>query len=504
MASTNNSVYVLFVIDFTVVIMTKGNHRDTEEGLSLLLGMDASTLRVVSEASDDDQVDDSSLLQDGHKRMISNSTPKVSVRMPVDLPQIDSNAFILSPTDGTISRPVASHIVQVVNLVDSDGNSKSATQRDLPVMYQGLIASIPIRKGQVIFTERAMEATQIPVSCSVCQNNPYMTGYRVRACQDCFRSLEPASSLSQIRDEEHTQNLPLKDLWPIAEYSLDGENNSYQAYSSKRIVEVQHSSRHSHSHLVNQIYRCQGCQALFCSLICAESHEKHLPSCCANTKAIQAIIHKYCGFSKDDYLPDSKSCTENTDESTMYINPSFVLATRMFCHATQMYRRLRDYSSWDDPFSTFCGEPSSLTANSLSPSTSSGADSIQSCYLALCSALEIDTTEENYPLTLNLFRRYVSVAQRNGFYIATQSPFSVYYQSLLRRAHNKKDTIEQLAYCLGSKNGKLDRNMDRQVDEKVRFVDQSASTFYERTNRFLVYSRDCCDIFIDRQNQSLL
>jgi hypothetical protein len=76
---------------------------------------------------------------------------------------------------------------------------------------------------------------------------------------------------------------------------------------------------------------------------------------------------------------------------------------------------------------------------------------------------------------LSLFGRLTSVAARNGFNITTQSPFRAYYSGMTRanggrNSDRHKHSVKKLARALGSPDGELKRDMDREVEEKVRIL----------------------------------
>ena len=481
----------------------------SDEGLCHLLGMDVASFRLLSDAADDDKEEGRALIATSNipSRNATDVMMTIHRMIPVDNPRfLDENAFIVSPVDGTIARPISSKVVQLVNHVDVTNMTPPNT-----VANQGLVAVTPIRKGQVVFTERAMIATQIPVACSICTPISISSSrgqlYRIKACQYCFRSLEPASSIANTSGD----TLPLAHLWPIAEYRLEElSHDSNSSYASP--ANIPDRKLHSNSfQLVTDIYPCPCCQALFCSYTCARQARRQMFSCCSITRSIQAVLHQlYC-------------LGQNESNCMTMVEPTLVLATKMFCHATQQYRvhynnRVHSIDEiqspnggaldpWQDPYLHFCGEAhdihafpsldswvstptSGLSSGTSSRSTSSTSSDttiidyinpstnvLHETYVSLCSALDITPEEGNFPLTVNLFHRYISVAQRNGFNLATQSPFTPYYHSLVRMSnkdvggmvptHRHQDIMQQLAFCLGSKDGKLDRTMDSIMDEKV-------------------------------------
>jgi hypothetical protein len=82
------------------------------------------------------------------------------------------------------------------------------------------------------------------------------------------------------------------------------------------------------------------------------------------------------------------------------------------------------------------------------------------------------TTNERSVLDLDLYCRLTAMAARNGFDVATQSPFRDYHGALLRAAGGrgtKKHAawMKQVAKALGSTDGLLQRGMDHDVERKV-------------------------------------
>jgi len=474
----------------------------SEEGLHLLLGLNVSDFQKMVFVCDDEDEFKPSIFDTAaiNSSICHETTVSLTPSNPstvLHILKIDDYAFYSDPIDGRISSPILSNRVQIVN-VDS--------------CNQGLIAMAAIRKGEVIFTERAMEATQTPVSCCICssssrarnciqkRNHRIPCMYPIKACQHCFRSLQPASSLSQSLDDGQVHTLPMAHLWPIAEYQLKssthfddyyddndyenrsaGHDNNFDDDTERWRHVTQHDSSPKQSskqsffhtyHVVNDIHECKDCNALFCSLTCAQAS---ISSCCFNTRAIQAITHQiYCSV-KDDEVLDTISVDDK-----LHVEPSIILATKMFCHATYSFRLSFDAGTWKDPYSTFCGDYHDLSSFSFNFVTSSSITTtniryplqhiLHISYMLLSSILNITEEEQKYPLCENLYYRYISIAQRNGFHLMTQSPFAVYYNTMrnMYKDSNGSNINQQLATCLGSKDGKLHRHMDQEVDEKVR------------------------------------
>jgi len=172
-----------------------------------------------------------------------------------------------------------------------------------------LIATSSILKGQVIFTERALEGAQVPFGhCS--------SIYTVRACQHCFKSLEPASCLSKEssdsdatsihnNDADHgnssgnctgTGTIPMPELWPVPEYDSMEESNKH----GKKLTKDSQDIGREHLNLMKADRRsgrmtCTNseCGAIFCSRFCAKSHLETMGSCCGCAKAIQKLVHMH-------------------------------------------------------------------------------------------------------------------------------------------------------------------------------------------------------------------
>ena len=114
---------------------------------------------------------------------------------------------------------------------------------DFSVFERGnvLIASKSIRKGDIIFTERAQIAAQ--------QKPMQYTGsgicYSARGCQYCHRSLEMGDCLNKgkcsNKGESGSYAMPLRQLWPIPDYeciyfnSEDEEKEKCDSQASKHI-----------------------------------------------------------------------------------------------------------------------------------------------------------------------------------------------------------------------------------------------------------------------------
>ena len=139
----------------------------------------------------------------------------------------------------------------------------------------GLMATEKIRRGEVIYTERALYAAQIdPVvqfaplfyeECVESQDFKTDFSYSVRACQCCFRSLETSSCLLNIATQDNkdtsipnpnlTKNIPYPNLWPIHDYVPQPIlNNEFSDEQENEGFASQHYN------FPASIHRCQNCQ----------------------------------------------------------------------------------------------------------------------------------------------------------------------------------------------------------------------------------------------------
>jgi len=204
-------------------------------------------------------------------------------------------------------------------------------------------------------------------------------------------------------------------------------------------------------------------------------------------------------------------------------HPPVTLAAKIFCHATEHYRRRQesvpvahknketenknddnqvgvvpDQQMLEGHFLwSLCGDADDLEALEIgvvpasttiqaqqrqSNTTTSGTTTTRYCctldplYQYLKRSLQLTKTEQE-TLSLSFLHMLASKTARNAFGIRTQSPFKPYYASLLRKYGRDSDAhkshMQQVAMALssGSSNNKnttkLERGMDRLVEEKV-------------------------------------
>ena len=301
--------------------------------------------------------------------------------------------------DGQVERPP----VEVVNMASiGRGNA--------------LVTTAPIPRGSVIYTERAVAATQVPP-------------IRIRACQYCYRSLEGIDALSET--------LPWPDLWPVP--SLQFPNLSTGHSGSTPLVEVDHFGR----------LQCRSCGSLFCSAHHHHALEKELGGCCLVNRALKAV-----------------DAMDNTSSSAQ---APVALASRLFCHCVQYYRT-HEQSLTGHFLDGFCGDATDLDVLELGV-----YDKAKRCYTLdllygqLLDILSLSTTEQN-TLSLEFLHKVAAQAARNGFGILTQSPFKTYYASLVRKSTTRDSKEHQanmklVAQALGRES--LERGMDRDIESKV-------------------------------------
>lgn len=279
----------------------------------------------------------------------------------------------------------------------------------------GLVATRPIFRGEVLYTERAAAASQVDE--------------RVKACQSCFRSLEGASTC-QLTDT----SLPLPHLWPILE--LDFTESALDTQEEVR--------RDRHGRI-----QCTRCLALFCTEYCRKEMIKDYGSCCVVTKTLRN-------------LPSILS-----SEEVPCVQSPISLSVRLFCATAEYFRRERSLRGvfWEG----MCGESSDLNALELGVLVDDHY-SLVPIYDSLSESLSL-SKEERSILSLDLFHQLASISARNGFGLLTQSPFKTYYSGLLRQVGGNRDSpshsarLHQVAQALGRP--QLERGLDRVVESLV-------------------------------------
>jgi SET domain len=382
---------------------------------------------------------------------------------------------------------------------------------DVPHKGRGLVAATSLPRGKILYTERAVVACQVispssNSSSTQCTNNGIIgdgnAGHwasgsedgdddlddldgpnEVRACQQCFRSLEPCLN-----------GLPHPELWP----AVVGANSS--------------SSNSSSGNGREWPAQCSdACGSWLCSMRCFQQHMGEYGSCCDLRNAAKLLR------------------LGNGDGADLSAEPAIALAISMLRHCLQYHRQGQTVAATSEKTNDgvsqsavdgtmlrgLCGDPadvtplelgfpdatsdSSHTSSVLDPShvncTARGLDNdgttstqqsqqspspsppipnmtLEPLYKQLVEVWSMSPDEASF-LNLHLFHRLAAMAARNGVGMSPVSPFATYYQALIRRAGGRGTTrharvVEQVALAVskGATN-RLERGMDRHIQEKV-------------------------------------
>lgn len=360
-----------------------------------------------------------------------------------------------------------------------------------------LVATRQIGRGEVIYIERAAIASQIPNFCLACfsRNENHDTNdnsgeskscqslvaenmlgpsrigckcYNVRACQHCFRSLEPVSSitcdntLNPLEASEkpafHSKSssaLPLPSLWSVPEYQ--GRNWTI----TRDVFSICHYERCFAVEEGAGRIVCQQCNALFCSKSCFDAHCNEMGTCCLCSAVVQTMVHETC-------------CCQEEGEEKGTIQPPLILAARMFCAAVFKHR-LQEHPPADDLFAGMCGSECDITPLELGvlhqQQRGQQFYSLKEAHAALSLVLSLSNEEKKNYFSLSFLHRLAAIAARNGFAVASKNPFSTYYSDLIRVAGGRntarhKNYMKEVSLALGSKDGTLQRGMDDEVENR--------------------------------------
>lgn len=475
---------------------------DAEEGLSFLLGglhlSEFTSVEGWEDSQDDDAKEQRSqkegrclltrkagdslpLMRDEQNVSQSLSSPRPDKRIIFSQNERvgDPDSLYTDCYNRAFSPPFGTKVpVRIVDM--SDVNNRGFA----------LVATRQILRGEVIYVEQAAVASQIPDSCSSrnmpCdlagvgtqddETNisgrplaPQLGGehFAVRGCQHCFRSLEPASSVTCAtklipKENESTvqpgpsapASLPQSDLWPILEYkgrSWDVVGDVFSCCRYKRHFAIEQGT----GRVV-----CQQCHALFCSKSCFDAHCNEMGNCCLCSAAVQAMVHQL-------------RCNSQGNEAEAFVQPPLVLASRMFCAAVFKHRSQKSPS---DLYGGMCGNDSDITPLELGvlekEQHGEGRQfySLKEPHAALCRILSLNDEEQLNVFPLSYLHRLAAIAARNSFGVATKSPFSTYYSGLIRSSGGRntnchKKFVNKVSIALGS-DGSLQRDMDEKVKEK--------------------------------------
>jgi hypothetical protein len=294
----------------------------------------------------------------------------------------------------------------------------------------GLVAARRIVRGEVIYTERAAASCQVP-------------GAAVRACQFCFRSLEPARAAcaTTAAAAASDERLPRDELWPVLDVEWKDADETIDKYGRMR---------------------CGRCDSWFCSTHCRDCLQKEYGSCCTLKRIVKELPSLL------------RQHDDGDDEFVAFVHPSIALVMRMWIFDLLHYRKEGTPSTlWND----LCGEAVDVTSLELGIRETSSQEgdtvsyTLQPVYDHLLNVYYV-TEDERAVFSLEHFLALVAKAARNGFGIYTQSPFEVYYAALLRSCGGRgtslhRDLCRQVALALGSEEGVLDRGMQTAVQERV-------------------------------------
>jgi SET domain len=384
---------------------------------------------------------------------------------------------------------------------------------DVAAKGRGLVAARHLPRGTVLYTERAAVACQVVVSASGtnaqsdrkskgigdgdsgngenvsvdCDDDHQVDDadglYNVRACQQCFRSLEPC-----------LDGLPHPELWPVV-----GSGTVRSPYFSSAAAGRDWPSQ------------CPDCGSWFCSMTCQQQLLEQYGSCCDLRNATRLLLI-------------NPNIGEDVDLSA---EPAIALAVRMLRHCLQHNRQrcasraTRDENSDDSSQSALggtmlrglCGDPADVTplelgfpnvesespktseipendncpdrgledeekgeANSMQQSSfqspSIPAMTLEPLHKQLVDLWSISPIEASV-FNVRLFHRLAAMAARNGVGMSPVSPFATYYQTLIRHAGGRgteahAQVVEHVARAVShGATSCLERGMDRRIQEIV-------------------------------------
>ena len=182
------------------------------------------------------------------------------------------------------------------------------------------------------------------------------------------------------------------------------------------------------------IVHCEKCDLSFCSKRCAEIFDEKMGNCCLYSEALEGMAY---GMSCNTFESGPRERHEFKK-----VDPTLVLATRMFCMAVKRYRSNRDD---DDPFGGMCGDEADVSVLEIghpsheSPEGSVGY-SLRNGYVNVARVMDLTDAEIAGPLSLSLFHNLAALVPRNSIGFTTQSPFRSYYRALLRETGGR-DTL---------------------------------------------------------------
>jgi SET domain len=388
------------------------------------------------------------------------------------------------------------------------GRARNRTVRIADVAHKGrgLVATAHLPRGTVLYTERAAVACQVVAPATGANAQPHRKRqgsigdggagngegvsddcdgvndslYDVRACQQCFRSLEPC-----------LDGLPHPELWPVV---------------GSVVVQSCSSSAAGRDWPL----QCPDCGSWFCSMACHRQHLEQYGSCCDLRQATRLLLI-------------NPNIGEDVDLSA---EPAIALAVGMLRHCLQHYRQRCAFRATSDENSDdssqsaldatmlrgLCGDPADVTPLELgfpvlTPKTSElpelshdnrldrgleeeengEVNSMQqSCFQSppippmtleplhkqLVQLWSISPIEASV-VNVRLFHQLAAMAARNGVGMSPLSPFATYYQALIRHAGGRgteahANVVDHVAKAVSHGTTTcLERGMDRRVQDKV-------------------------------------
>ena len=323
-----------------------------------------------------------------------------------------------------------------------------------PVRGHALQATRHVPAGQVIFTEPAAVASQVSTT--------------VRACQNCFCSLEPIESCCDSTNDR--PQLPSSDLWPVPTVE-----STSQAATGKSTT----AGLRTHGPL-----QCSLCESWFCSPHCQLQASKQFGPCCRLATAMRKLRgstnsidgERDANVEGEETEHINCACQDNgRADRDDDVQPAVLLAVRMFVSHLHGCRTCGNNNPSTNLLAGLCGEASNVRALELGLSIREDDGhvhyTLSPVYRCLVHTLGLTTTEQRGTFTLDYFTQLVAVAARNGVGLLTASPFQSYYAALVRsvggRGTSRHAEMRQtVAQALGEKTS-FSRGMDRAVDDRV-------------------------------------
>ncbi|GKY99456.1 hypothetical protein MPSEU_000900100 [Mayamaea pseudoterrestris] len=261
----------------------------------------------------------------------------------------------------------------------------------MPNRGNGLIATTNIRRGAVIYTERAFLAAQ-------------HDAVSVRACQHCFRSLEPISKLKVANAvSSDDRQLPLPSLWAIPDI----------------------------------IYTHEQPQA------CSEAYKTLLGSCCASVSIADAL--------------------QIADPVILLVIRLFAYTLQLY-RATNSLEGSMLQGLCGDANDVIALEIGDFDPLSSTYSLHTLHASLVNAYTMVPSEVAVLSLDHLHKHASMAARNGVGLVTQSPF----KTYYSDLLRSTGGRGSAQHDAVKtQVAYALGSADGVLQRGMDRLVDDKV-------------------------------------